>query len=40
MKNGGGKSNVDKCETFDHRGWLKKIFGKKPFWLEKDLGYK
>jgi outer membrane protein OmpA-like peptidoglycan-associated protein len=40
MKNGGGKSNITKCETFDHRGWLKKIFGKKPFWLEKDLGYK
>jgi hypothetical protein len=40
MKNGGGKSNITKCETFDNRGWLKKIFGKKPFWLEKDLGYK
>lgn len=40
MKNSGGKSNISKCETFDNRGWLKKIFGKKPFWLEKNLGMK
>jgi len=36
---GKGRSNVDKCETFDNRGWLKKIFGHKPFWLDKKLGY-
>ena len=42
---GNGRSNVGKCETFDNRSWLKKvlqypkkIFGKKPFWLQKDLG--
>lgn len=36
---GKGKSNISKCETFDNRGWLKRVFGHKPFWMDKKLGY-